>query len=89
MRELRALTERHTAAQQRGDFRAAQICALMANINRDSAKRAQPYGPSDFFPSLGEMRAEKPAIGGENAILDNMRLLALALGSSVTVVDNG
>jgi hypothetical protein len=91
MRELRALTERYTQVRQetgqRADFRAGQICALLANINRDLSKRPLPFEPADFFPSLGDVSTTPQAASGENAILNNMMLLASAVGA--TVVENG
>lgn len=44
----------------RADLRAGTITAMIANVNRDPSKRADPYTPSDFFPSLSS-RSE-PAV---------------------------
>lgn len=33
----------------REDFRIAQLCALIANVNRDPKKRSQPYTAKDFM----------------------------------------
>jgi hypothetical protein len=34
----------------RGDVRIAQLCALIANVNRDPKKRGEPYSVNDFMP---------------------------------------
>lgn len=47
------LIEIYQEREQRADFRAGQICWLLAEINRDSKKRPVPFSPADFFPSLG------------------------------------
>ena len=35
------------------DFRAGQIAATVANVNRDPKSKAQPWTPADFMPALG------------------------------------
>jgi hypothetical protein len=35
---------------RRADLRMATLAALLANINRDSKKRPQPYSARDFMP---------------------------------------
>jgi hypothetical protein len=39
---------------EREDQRAGMIAALIANVNRDSSKRSEPYDVEDFFPRYGE-----------------------------------
>ena len=34
------------------DRRSAQICAILANVHRDTKKRSQPYGIEDFMPEI-------------------------------------
>lgn len=46
---------------QRDDERAGTIAATLANINRDSAKKSDPFMPTDFFPRLEDMMAEAEA----------------------------
>lgn len=41
------------------DFRAGQVCAIVANVNRDPEKQRAPWVPSDFFDLPG-MRAAAP-----------------------------
>ena len=35
------------------DQRMAQLLALIANVNRDPARRRRPYTPEDFLPQRG------------------------------------
>lgn len=35
--------------EERGDLRIAVLTSLMANVNRDSKKRSQPFKPRDFL----------------------------------------
>jgi hypothetical protein len=35
------------------DFRAGQIAATVANVNRDPKTKAQAWMPADFMPALG------------------------------------
>lgn len=37
------------SGEWRADFRIAQLCALIANVNRDPKKRSQPYTAQDFM----------------------------------------
>jgi hypothetical protein len=36
----------------RGDFRAAQIAQVIANVNRDSKKQRDPFTVQDFMPDF-------------------------------------
>lgn len=44
-----ALSGLEPIGPQRGDYHAAQITATLAEINRDSKRRATPYGVNDFL----------------------------------------
>lgn len=35
--------------ESRADLRSAQICAILANVNRDPKRRSQPYKVEDFM----------------------------------------
>jgi hypothetical protein len=67
------LTERENQRQARLDFRTGQICALIANVNKDAKKRPQAYQPGDFFPALNDVSKDEPEPG---AIEDPNELLA-------------
>ena len=47
----------------RDDLRAGTVAAMIANVNRDSRKRSEPFVPGDFFPEIAEKvtEAEAPA----------------------------
>jgi len=49
---------------EREDQRAGMVAALIANVNRDSAKRPEPYDVEDFFPryDTAEKRAAEATI---------------------------
>ncbi len=42
----------------RDDWRSAEIVTMLANVNRDSKKRKEPYKVSDFLPRFGERVTE-------------------------------
>lgn len=47
------------------DFRAGQICAVLANVNRDPKARREPFSPRDFMPALARalQGLDKPSDG--------------------------
>jgi len=45
-----ALAERWLETEESADYRAALVCSVVANVNRDRRKRAKPFGPRDFMP---------------------------------------
>ena len=49
---------------EREDQRAGMIAALIANVNRDSSKRPQPYDVDDFFPRYDQEQYEEAARAG-------------------------
>ena len=51
-REFRALVDRVAERERRADYRAGQVAAIIANVNRDPKQRSQPYQPADFFASV-------------------------------------
>jgi len=55
--QFSALSEEHRRSQERQDFRAALICSVIANVNRDPKKRSKPYQPKDFMP--GQKQTKK------------------------------
>ena len=42
--------KREEAKEERLDYRAALICSVIANVNRDSKKKSKPFQPQDFMP---------------------------------------
>ncbi len=45
-----ALSGRHEHANRQSDLRAGFIGSVIANVNRDEAKKPDPYTAEDFFP---------------------------------------
>lgn len=52
-REFNALADRWTDDQKSQDRRAATICMVIANCNRDPKHKPQPFEVSDFMPQYG------------------------------------
>lgn len=48
--ELEALIERHRIRERNALVGSALICATLANINRDAAKKPEPFTVEDFLP---------------------------------------
>lgn len=48
--EWERMVKGYLAREERADYRAGLICAVLANINRDEKKRSKPYEPADFMP---------------------------------------
>lgn len=47
--EWRAYADLEPFDEERADLRAAQICAILANVHRDKKKRPKPFQPKDFM----------------------------------------
>lgn len=56
MKEFTALTERYKSAKRWLDYRAALVCAVMANMWRDTKKKREPFSPADFMPEIETAR---------------------------------
>lgn len=41
------------------DYRAALICAVLANIHRNPKRRHKPFVPQDFMPGKGKAKSQK------------------------------
>ena len=63
--ELRALTDRWRDAERRQDRRAALLACMIAEPNRDRAKRPEPFQVDDFMPKeqVEEPEAIDPKFG--------------------------
>lgn len=53
MREFSGLLNRWQLQQEREDRRAATICAVLAELQRDPKKRKRPFEVKDFMPKFG------------------------------------
>ena len=74
MREFSALSDRFKDTQAWLDYRAAQICAVMANMWRDP--KSKPLTPADFMPKH-ESKKQTP-----EQMLAAVRLLNSAYGGN-------
>ena len=85
MRELNALAERYNINLERQDYHAALICALLANIYRDSDKKPEPFQPSDFMPQREMSGAVEQPQAAPHEELDDLLAFGRALGAGVVV----
>jgi len=55
--------QRYASVEPFGEFRAdlriGQLCAIVANLFRDSKKQAKPYSPADFVMFVDKESEEK------------------------------
>lgn len=58
--ELRELLKTWREKQQREDYRAAKICVLLAEVNRDHKKKPKPFEVWDFYASLETLKPPPP-----------------------------
>lgn len=79
LKQFCALAGRHTARLEREDYRAALVCSVLANVNRDEKKRRQPFTPEDFMP--GKARPQKQQTTDD--MLNMVKVLNAALGGEV------
>lgn len=49
LRQFDALVRCNMMQQERLDYRAALVCSVIANVNRDPKKRPRPFTPRDFM----------------------------------------
>lgn len=57
----------------RADARAAQICATLANINRDEKKRAEPFRVSEFLLTFKKPEDVAEAQEGEAPAVEEVK----------------
>jgi len=68
--DVHKLLEAWRERERRRDVRVGQVCALLAEVNRDRERRPQPFHPADFFPSLEDLRPPPPGDEELEAKLD-------------------
>lgn len=57
-KQFRALVDRLEHRLEREDYRAALICAVLANVHRGKKRKA--YSPKDFMPSQKNKGPQRP-----------------------------
>jgi hypothetical protein len=73
-----ALVSQYLQEQENLDFRAALVCAVLANIHRDPKKRQRPFEAKDFMP---QRRSKK--VKTEKQMKDDLVAANIALGGEV------
>ena len=64
------------------EFMLGQICATVANVNRDPDKKREPWVASDFAPALAaHIHANRPA--NEAVFIDDPEAMSALIKSSV------
>lgn len=63
--EYQAFFKRHPWGEERMDIRFSMLMAFMANLQRDSSKRPQPYTWEDFRIEFGDKGPELEDDGTE------------------------
>lgn len=76
------MIDRYNADVERQDLRAALVCAVLANIHRDSKSRV--FTPADFMPSYSQRDPSQKA-APEKEELDYLLELAQNLGAEVKI----
>jgi hypothetical protein len=72
----------------RADLRIAQLCAIIANVNRDPKKRKKPYTADEFMPfdQFGRKRKRQADTGNvEPGLFDALMGLAKAVDSRASL----
>ena len=84
MREYVALLDRHIEIERSRLLGSAMVCSMLANVNRDSEARPEPFTPADFMPWI---KQEEPEV--EEDPLEVVKRLNAALGGKMAIVKGG
>lgn len=79
-REFNALARAREAEQRNWDARFGLLAAILANAHRDPKKRAAPFEPKDFFPSLAKMKKRRQTVQEQKQIVS---ILAAVFGGEL------
>lgn len=64
--EWKAFYQLEPFGEWREDLRAAKICAIIANVNRDEKRKPKPFSPADFMPDFTQQyQPDKPPVSLE------------------------
>jgi len=74
LRELDRMYRILEAQEMREDFRAAQLCTLIANVHRDRDAKSEPFTPLDFVP--GWERKPMSQLSAESGLTDEEKAAA-------------
>lgn len=70
--------------EERADLRAATICAVTANQNRDRKRHPKPFTAADFMPKFGPRQKQSP-----DMLLAKARMAAALTGSRIVAQEAG
>ena len=63
-----------------GDRRAARICSIIANVNRDKKKKPTPFSEEDFMP---QEKKKKKKVMTNDEIANVCNAICIAYGGEV------
>lgn len=58
-REWYAYAELEPFGEERADYRSAQVCAMIANANRDRKRKPTPYRVEEFLLKFGDRQTKE------------------------------
>lgn len=82
--EFVALVERYKEEQTWLNWRAALVCAVLANIYRDTKRKSQPFTPEDFMP--GHEKEEPQTV---EQMESTLKMLTIAHGGKFVEKKHG
>jgi len=75
--QFNSLAKEYSREQKALNYRAALVCSILAEANRNRKKRKKPYTPSDFMP-----KKKKAKLTGEQ-MMEQIKAVNIALGGEV------
>jgi hypothetical protein len=78
-RQFAALSARLYAAERRADSRAALVASVIANVNRDTKRKPQPFTVADFLPPTPEAQRKAKAKKKQAQSIEQQAALLQAL----------
>lgn len=72
--QFHSLAKEYAAGQEMLNYRAAMICSIIAEVNRNRKKRRKPFTPMDFMP-----KKKKGKMTGEQ-MLEQVKTMNAVLG---------
>jgi hypothetical protein len=76
LKEFDALSSRYKDTQYRLDYRAALICSVLAEINRDRKRRPKAFKPEDFMP-------QKPKKMNPKQMDNSLKIITQMMGGDI------
>lgn len=78
---------REPFGEQRADLRAGIVASVIANVNRDSSSKPEPYHADDFIPKFGDDAREaesKPLVSNDDWSEIKRKAVQYAKGGAFT-----